>query len=315
MELWESDQPRMPSLSHREARGVRQSRCGLCLCRVRFQGFDKKVLTVLNAGRSTIPHLNALDSTFSSGVSRAFAMLRPLIQPVAILYSLPTRALIQRNFTSLEGHLRFLNGFKKARLLAIGLFLLLGCTSAFGQFSISITLDEKGNGLFTNTNAFSSGLPSAMMADPGPGGIPSALFYGMLNPPGLTLGDVVINENGTGLPGDLLRFDPSLIINGTTGGVFIYSLNDGDGDLADVGLPTGRNTNLITLTESAGETISYTPTSGQPGFVSGAGGPVTYTFTSSDNAAPEPTTVLMLSGGLAILWVGIRQKTRRSKVA
>ena len=209
--------------------------------------------------------------------------------------------------------MKFLNGFKKTPLvLAIGSFLLLGCGSAFAQgFAVNATFDENGNGLLTTTNGFSGALPSGMLADPGPGGLPAVLFYDLLNPPGLTGGDVLVFEDETGQPGDVLRFDPNATLGNDTGGVFVYSLNDGDGSLADIGLPGGLNTNLITVTESGGM-INYTPTAGQPGFVAGASGPVTFSFISD---APEPGSILLLTGGLAFLGVRLRRKTQRSNAA
>src|SRR5262245_613757 len=65
-----------------------------------------------------------------------------------------------------------------------GLLLVAGGASA-QSFSISITVDENGNGTFTNTSGFFATLPFALLPDPGPGGLSSALTYGFLNPPGL----------------------------------------------------------------------------------------------------------------------------------
>jgi uncharacterized repeat protein (TIGR01451 family) len=118
--------------------------------------------------------------------------------------------------------------------------------------------------------------------------LPAVLFCGLLSPPGLVAGDVIITESAGSLS-DVLRFDSTT----EGGGVFIYSDNaDGvDAPLADVGLPTALNTNSVTVPEVGPEGangITYTPTAGQPGFVSGASGPVTYVFTS-DLLAPTLT--------------------------
>src|SRR5712691_10070526 len=53
-------------------------------------------------------------------------------------------------------------------------------------FSVSITVDENGNG-----RLFNEALRSGFLADPGPGGLPSVLTYGLFDPPGLTSGDVL----------------------------------------------------------------------------------------------------------------------------
>src|SRR4051794_9689456 len=77
-------------------------------------------------------------------------------------------------------------------------------------FSVTITVDENGNGTFTNTNNFNSPLPFALQQAPGPGGLPGALTYGLLNPPGLVAGDLILLEPGTlGVVSDLIRFNPN----------------------------------------------------------------------------------------------------------
>src|SRR5262245_17209435 len=65
-------------------------------------------------------------------------------------------------------------------------------------FSVSITVDENGNGLLTNTAGASSPLPFSLMTDPGPGAGLNALTYGLLNPPGLTAGHVFLTDSGAG---------------------------------------------------------------------------------------------------------------------
>ena len=62
--------------------------------------------------------------------------------------------------------------------------LLLSTAYAQG-FSITIMLDEEGNGLFTNTNGFIQTLPGVLATDPRPGGLAPALTYGLLTPPGI----------------------------------------------------------------------------------------------------------------------------------
>jgi hypothetical protein len=182
----------------------------------------------------------------------------------------------------------------------MALVLCAMCAPAAAQgFSVSITADENGNGTFTNTSAFFANLPFSQITDPGPGGLTGVANYGMLNPPGLTTGDLLLTDGL--LTSDLIRFDP--VTN--SGSFFFYSDQDGGSDaLADIGGPTGLNTNQLTLPEAAlgggmfG--IVYTPIAGQPGFVAGAAGPVTYTFISD---APEPATILLMASGLALLFL------------
>src|SRR5438105_5945423 len=72
-------------------------------------------------------------------------------------------------------------------------------------FSVTTTVDENRNGSLTNTGGFVGSLGSALQNDPGPGGSNNALTYSLLNPPGLTAGDVLITDNGLIL--DVVRFN------------------------------------------------------------------------------------------------------------
>ena len=179
----------------------------------------------------------------------------------------------------------------------------IGSAPAWAQITqIPIVVDENGHGTINGFLGLQA-LPFSIIPDPGPGGKPNALAYNLLNPPNLVAGDVVLSEGG-GLSSDLLRFDPV-----TAGGtLFFYSDQDGGIDaIADIGLPTGRNTNLISLLEvplAQGFGAIYAPTAGQPGFVGGAAVPVTYTFIS--DRIPEPASLfLFLTGGAALLGLGV----------
>lgn len=177
-------------------------------------------------------------------------------------------------------------------------------------FSINISADENGNGHFTNTVGFSSALPFALQQDPGPGGLADALTYGLLNPPGLVAGDVILLDP-TLLVSDVIRFNPNESISGTTGAAVFYSLVGG-GSLADIGLPTALYTNVFDITEINGG-ATYTPIAGQPGFVTGAGGPVTYAFTSDEpTAVPIPGTLPFFASGLAALGLLTWRKKRKA---
>ena len=190
--------------------------------------------------------------------------------------------------------------------------VLISASSAVGA-TITITFDENGKGSIVNSavaNAFN--MPGSTMADPGPGGLASVLAYNLLNPPALVTGDVIIVEPGGGqTTTDLLRFN--FAVGGGT--VFVYSdIGDGADSLADVGFPSAFFTNTVTVTEVGAEGangITYTPSPGQPGYVTGANGPVTYVF-ASDSAVPEPSSILLILSGAGALCF---RRFRRSKVA
>lgn len=188
--------------------------------------------------------------------------------------------------------------------------LLLTSASAQAQFSITITFDENCNSSFTNTSGFSSTLPCGFAADPGPGGLASALTYGLLNPPGLVAGDLILQEIGTTFNSDIIRFNPTQ--NG--GSVVFYSDNlDGGVDLADTGFPTALYLNNLAVIETGPEGLNgftYTPTAGQPGFVAGAGGPVTYIIQS--DTVPEPASAAMFLAGAGLLLARKRWLRRRA---
>ena len=176
---------------------------------------------------------------------------------------------------------------------------LLTSASAQAQFSITITINENCNGTLTNTNGFFGNLTCAFAADPGPGGLASALTYNLQNPPGLTAGDLILQEIGTTFNSDIIRFNPSQ--NGGSA-VFYSDALDVSTDLADTGFPTALYANNHSVIETGPEGLNgftYTPTSGQPGFVGGAGGPVTYVIQS--DTIPEPASAALFLAGAGFL--------------
>jgi hypothetical protein len=200
---------------------------------------------------------------------------------------------------------------KKSILGGLVSALLLASTSAYAQGGITITVNENcvgtlnaGLGLLT--------LPCSLLADPGPGGLPSAVTYGLLNPPGLVAGDLILQEFPGGPNSEIIRFNP-----GQNGGSMVFYSDNLDGgllDLADTGFPLSFYTNTLTALEVGPEGtngFTYTPTAGQPGFVAGAGAPVTYVI-QSDVSSPEPASAALILAGAGILLARRQMLKRRA---
>ena len=199
----------------------------------------------------------------------------------------------------------------KLRLLPAlaGCLLAAGGPVAAQAFSVTITVDENGNGRLTNTAGFNAPLPFSMEQDPGPGGLPGVCTYNMLNPPGLIEGDLLLTDADVGgAILDVVRFNPQQ--NG--GSLVFYSDNiDGFDAICDTASPPGGfYTNTFATPEigiEGGNGAIYTPLPGQPGFVAGAAGPVTYVIISD---TPEPGAAALLCGllvpGTAFVFRGRR---------
>jgi hypothetical protein len=160
----------------------------------------------------------------------------------------------------------------------------------------TITVDENGVGTLVFDGGAPSSLPGSLVADPGPGGLASALTY-VLNSPSLVAGDLIIRDASLATS-DIVRFNPAIPGTPYLASLVFYSI-PGEGDDADTGFPTETYTNEAFLTEGADGVTTYSPTAGQPGFV--ADFDVTYIIQSSPETTGAPDT----GSGIALLGLGL----------
>ena len=173
-----------------------------------------------------------------------------------------------------------------------------------------INFDENGKGTITPPSGVVFPLVSLGNQpdpfDPANGLLP--LVYD-LTASGITLpvvpGDMNVIEVAGTPPSDLVRWTTNAAALHNF--LVVYSDRAETGelpDLADVGLPTLRQTNLVTFNETGPEggpngVFGYAPTPNQPGFfINSANDTPTYNFIS-DGAVPEPA-----SAGLLLLGAG-----------
>jgi hypothetical protein len=182
----------------------------------------------------------------------------------------------------------------KLRVFGLAALCFTFVSSAMGD--LVVTIDENGNGTQNGT-----AMPGALGTDPLNN--LTTLIYNLPTSITPVPGDVLILEP-TGAPSDLLRFVRNQII--------VYSDVEAPEPpfLADVGIPTDRQTNLLSVAEVGGEGFNglfpYTPTANQPGFVASFS---TYTFISD---VPEPSSLLLLGSGLVAGLVARRLLQRKA---
>ena len=197
--------------------------------------------------------------------------------------------------------------------------LLCVCTIASGILCaqgplVTYHFDEYGFGIGSGPGG-TQFLPGVLASDPGPGGLASALSYsGLGSPPSLVAGDLLLFDSANVLS-DIIRFN----LAGTGDNpsylptlVFYSSSADVPPTPADTGFPLSNYTNTVSLTETVLSDgaigVVYTPTAGQPGYVSGF--TVVYNLTSD---APEPASVsFCLIGALALFGARRSLKARMS---
>ena len=176
---------------------------------------------------------------------------------------------------------------------AIALASALSATTAFG-FGAIFTIDNQGDAFWNNGGGL---VPYTLTTDPSSGQI--ALQYTLPFTAGI--GDVQLETSGGGPVTDILRFDGS-------DHVYFYSTT-GTGTLGYVSTlpsPISPAVGPLLLQNSGGVwSVSYTPTSGQPGYDAAAPGSI-YSIIVY---VPEPG--LMAFGVGSILLLGLRRTCKQ----
>jgi hypothetical protein len=199
---------------------------------------------------------------------------------------------------------------KRTLLIVVFSLTFAGSTLAQGNDPF-IFANEHGVGSLTFFGLPTLNMPGIMAADPGPGGLPSALTYNLLGPPALVAGDLFVQEliGSTLHLSDVIRFNPDGTSPGYTASFVFYSeFATGIAAPADTGFPTSFYANTFTVLEIDQE-VFYIPNAGQTGYVPGFS--ATYHFVSDDtqgSAVPEPATASLVV--IAIGAIAIRRRRR-----
>lgn len=179
--------------------------------------------------------------------------------------------------------------------------------------SATIQLDEYGDCVLSSGRT--EHITGYLAADPGPGGLGSALTFDLGTPPvPIVTGDLIIEDPSTSDVSDILRVEqatPSSHVH-----LVLYSADILGGASADTGLPGlySTNTNVVMeVSVPGGIGWSGSPSAGEPGYLTGL--PVTFTIYSSgrvptSHATPEPGSIALL-GGLSAVSAGSFMRRRR----
>ena len=177
---------------------------------------------------------------------------------------------------------------------AVAAALLFTTTASNATVSApTFTFNENGVGQLELPNGAVIPLVGTLAADPGPGGLSTALVFTTHPQEGAAfiVGDAFLTGHG-GTISDVLRFNPATSSGtGLTQLIFLYS-NDAGGLLADVGLPAAFYPNSAAITENENAITTFIPTTGQPGFLPVAPIPITYRIISM----PDSGSTLLLLG-------------------
>lgn len=190
--------------------------------------------------------------------------------------------------------------FRTLTATFLATLLLLCVTPRALALEVTITLHEDGQGSIQNTLGNLSPLSHSIASDPGPGGLASALTFDLFNPPGLVAGDLILLDAGGNIS-DIIRFNPA----GTgspsyLGSALFYSMAiPGGGELAETGFPTLLYGNNLQIPENLAGPTTYTPSSGQPGYVAGSLNLVSYVMFSAEGSSAVP------DGGSSALLMGV----------
>jgi hypothetical protein len=180
-------------------------------------------------------------------------------------------------------------GFQRASagLAAAFLVSFAPLLHAQGISPTTVTLNEDGTGsaVTGNSTVIYTGVNQQ---DPGPGGLSNALVFNVGTSPLLVSGDLFLIDPTTFAISDIIRFNNM----GGVDQIVFYSRNDGDGAKADTGFPGGFYANDLDIFENPNGPTTYTPTTGQPGFIDFGG--LTYVINSAE-AVPEPSTFALVT--------------------